>query len=224
MKHCEKDGDRNGAPKDCLSVLDLDRLRATPLNRDPFDFIVVEQVLRASALPSLSADFPDIRRHGSFPVDGLDYGPSFARLVAALTGPAVRQAIEEKFAIDLSGRPTLLTVRGKSDGKDGRIHTDSKTKLITLLLYMNPVWDRAEGRLRLLRGPEDLDDYAKEVTPLAGIMVAFRRSERSFHGHHPHIGERRTLQLNWVTDQAVVRRELGRHRWSARLKALNPFS
>jgi len=224
MKHPEKDGDGNGALKDCQSVLDLDRLRAAPLNRDPFDFIVVEQFLRASALPSLFADFPDIRRHGSFPVESLDYGPSFARLVAALAGTELRNAVDDRFAIDLSGRPTLLTVRGWSDGKDGRIHTDSKTKIITLLLYLNPVWDRAEGRLRLLRGPVNLEDYVQEVTPLAGMMIAFRRSERSFHGHHPHIGERRSLQLNWATDDAVVRRELSRHRWSAWLKVLNPFS
>jgi SM-20-related protein len=223
MKHPEIDDDEIGALTDCLSALDLDRLRAAPLNRDPFDFIVVERFLRASVLPYLYADFPDIRRHGSFPVDGLDCGPSFARLVAALAGPELRKAVEDKFGIDLSGRPTLVTVRGRSDGKDGRIHTDSKTKIITLLLYLNPVWDCAEGRLRLLRGPGDLEDYAAEVAPLAGMMVAFRRSERSFHGHHPHIGERRSLQLNWVTDAPVVRRELGRHRWSARLKALNPF-
>jgi len=117
----------------------------------------------------------------------------------------------------------LLTLRGRSDGKDGYIHTDSATKIITLLLYMNPVWDHVEGRLRLLRGPDDLEDYAREVAPLAGTMLAFRRSERSFHGHHPHVGERRSLQLNWVTDRFVVRRELGRHRWSAHLKALTPF-
>jgi SM-20-related protein len=208
---------------DRLNILDLDRLRAAPLNHDPFDFIVVEQFLRADEQPFIFADFPDIRRHGSFPVEGLDYGPSFAHLVAALTGPALRNAIEDKFGIDLSERPTLLTVRGRSDGKDGRIHTDSKTKIITLLLYLNPVWEPAEGRLRLLRGSADLEDYAKEVAPVAGMMVAFRRSERSFHGHHPHIGERRSLQLNWVTDGSVVRRELGRHRWSARLKALSPF-
>jgi SM-20-related protein len=219
MKHSERDG----GPEDCLSVLDLDRLRAAPLNRDPFDFIVVDEFLRADALSSVIADFPEIRRHGSFPVESLDYGPGFALLVAALTGSAIREAIEEKFGIDLSGRPTLLTLRGKSDEKDGRIHTDSKTKIITLLLYMNPVWDRAGGRLRLLRGPADLEDYAEEVAPIAGNMVAFRRSERSFHGHRPHVGERRSLQLNWVMDEAVVRRELGRHRWSARLKALNPF-
>jgi SM-20-related protein len=223
MKHSKEDRDGNDRLTDRLSVLDLYRLREAPLNRDPFDFVVVEQFLCTGALPSLLADFPDIRRHGSFPVQGLDYGASFARLVAALTGPEVRHAVEEKFGIDLGERPTLLTVRGRSDGKDGRIHTDSKTKIITLLLYMNPVWDCAEGRLRLLRGPENLDDYAAEVMPLAGMMVAFRRSECSFHGHRPHIGERRSLQLNWVTDEAVVRRELSRHRWSARLKALNPF-
>jgi SM-20-related protein len=207
-----------------LSVLDLDRLRATPLVRYPFDFIVVEEFVRRDALAPLIADFPDIRRHGSFPVDTLSYGPAFARLVGALSGAALRRAVEEKFDIDLGDCPTLLTVRGRGDGKDGGIHTDSATKIITLLLYMNPVWEPAEGRLRLLRGPGDLEDYVREVAPLAGTMLAFRRSERSFHGHYPYVGERRSLQLNWVTDRAVVRRELSRHRWSARLKALNPLS
>jgi SM-20-related protein len=201
-------------------MLDLDRLRAVPLVRDPFDFIVVEQFLRREMLASLVADFPVISGHGSYPVEGLEYGTSFARLVAALTGAELSLAIGEKFGIDLSDRPTLLTLRGRSDGKDGYIHTDSATKIITLLLYMNPVWDSAAGRLRLLRGPDDLDDYVAEVAPLAGTMLAFRRSERSFHGHRAHVGERRSLQLNWVTDRSVLRRELARHRWSARLKAL----
>jgi SM-20-related protein len=206
-----------------LNLLDLDRLRAAPLVRDPFDFVVVEEFVRRAALASLLADFPEIRRHGSFPVDSVAGGPAFARLVTALDGAPLRHAIEDKFGIDLDGRPTLLTVRGWSGAKDGRIHTDSATKMITLLLYMNPVWDRAEGRLRLLRGPSDLEDYAVEVAPLAGTMLAFRPSERSFHGHCAHIGVRRSLQLNWVTDSSVVRREFARHHWSARLKALNPF-
>ncbi|MGH7112485.1 MAG: 2OG-Fe(II) oxygenase, partial [Stellaceae bacterium] len=65
----------------------------------------------------------------------------------------------------------------------------------------------------MLRGPADLNDYAVEVAPLLGTMLAFRHSERSFHGHRAHIGERRVLQLNWVTDARVAARELGRHRW-----------
>ena len=185
--------------------------------------MVVEDFVNRSLLPALSTDFPSVRGSGSYPVESLEYGPAFGGLVAELIGPALTCAISIKFGVDLTDRPTLLTVRGVSDGTDGRIHTDSETKIITLLLYMNPVWTAAEGRLRLLRGPGDLDDCAREVAPLAGTMLAFRRSSRSFHGHRPHVGPRRALQLNWVTNHSVVRRELGRHRWSARLKALNPF-
>ena len=207
-----------------MTLLDFDRLRAEPLCRDPFDFVVVEDFVTRDELGPLVADFPPVPGHGSFPVECLACGPVFSRLVAALTGPALRCAIEEKFGLDLGNRPTIVTVRGRSDGKDGRIHTDSESKIITLLLYLNRAWECAEGRLRLLRGPGDIDDYALEVAPLAGTMLAFRRSARSFHGHRPHVGERRMVQLNWVTEPAVVRRELNRHRWSARWKALNPFA
>jgi SM-20-related protein len=205
-----------------LSVLDLDRLTEAPLRRDPFDFVVVEGFVGAAALPALVADFPPVAAHGSFPIAGLRLGPAFAELVAALEGAALRRAVADKFGVALDGRPTLITVRGHSDGKDGRIHTDSASKIITLLLYLNPVWEWPQGRLRLLRGPWDLDDFAVEVAPVAGTMLAFRRSERSYHGHRAHVGERRVLQLNWITEAAVVRRELRRHRWAARWKALHP--
>jgi hypothetical protein len=206
-----------------VKVLDLDRLRATPLEHDPFDFVVVENFVPPAALPAILAEFPPVHGAGSFPIQCLEYGVAFAGLVAALTGPPLTRAVAEKFAVDLDGRPTMLTVRGFGDAGDGRIHTDAASKIITLLLYMNAVWGPSGGRLRLLRGPDDLEDCAREVAPLAGTMLAFRRSARSFHGHRRHIGERRVLQLNWVTDAGVVRRELARHRWSARLKSANPF-
>src|SRR5258708_24670259 len=120
-----------------LTLLDLDRLRAAPLCRDPFDFVVVEDFLDRGELDLLIADFPPVPGHGSFPVQRLACGPVFSRLVAALTGPALRSAVGEKFGLALASRPTMVTVRGRSDGKDGRIHTDSENKIITLLLYLN---------------------------------------------------------------------------------------
>ena len=207
-----------------LSFLDLDRLRAAPLQRDPFDFVVVENFVRPEYVAALAADFPPLGKHGSFPLNGQHCDPAFVRLATELEGDDLRRAIAEKFAINLEGRPTMITLRGYSDGKDGRIHTDSATKLITLLLYMNQGWEEEAGRLRLLRRADDLEDFAAEIPPLAGTMVAFRRSANSFHGHHAHVGPRRSIQLNWVTDAGVVRRELARHRWSARLKSLNPFA
>ena len=205
------------------SLLDLDRLRASSLRREPFDFLIVEDFVARAELPALVAGFPELGRHGSYPLNRGACGPAFARLVDALEGDGLREAIARKFAVDLADRPTMITLRGYSDGKDGRIHTDSSTKIITLLLYMNLEWDDAAGRLRVLRGPGDLDDYAAEVPPLAGTMLAFRRSDASFHGHRPHIGRRQVVQLNWVTDRHVVERETRRHAWSARIKALNPF-
>jgi SM-20-related protein len=174
-------------------------------------------------VPELVEAFPKIAGHGSYPLPALRCEKLFEHLAQELEGDAMRGAIEDKFAIDLGGRPTMITLRGNSDGRDGTIHTDSATKLITVLVYMNPVWQEAAGRLRLLRGPADLSDYVAEIPPLAGTMVAFRRSANSYHGHHAHVGPRRSIQLNWVTDPSVVRREIGRHRWSARLKALNPL-
>lgn len=206
-----------------MGLIDLARLRDAPLRRDPFDFVVVEDFLAAGSVGALVDAFPAVPNHGSYPLSTLASPPLFVNLARELEGEEMRAAIEDKFALDLADRPTMITLRGYSDGKDGGIHTDSVTKLVTVLLYMNHEWPDPAGRLRLLRGPDDLDDYVEEVPPLAGRLVAFRRGEASFHGHHAHVGKRQSIQLNWVTDARVVRRELSRHVWSARLKALNPF-
>ena len=56
--------------------------------------------------------------------------------------------------------------------------------------------------------------------PMMGTLLAFRCGPNAWHGHHPFVGQRRTLQLNWVTDRGVVRREELRHRVSALAKRL----
>ena len=50
----------------------------------------------------------------------------------------------------------------------------------------------------MLRSATDLEDYTAEVVPAGGTMLAFRRTENSFHGHKPHVGERRILQLSYT--------------------------
>lgn len=199
-------------------VFDFAALAGTPCRRDPYDHVIVPGFVRAEAIPAIHADYPEIARPGSFPYQSLDYGPAFARTIAALQGPEMRRAIETVFDIDLAGRPTTVTVRGHCQQKDGRIHPDSEEKLITVLVYMNPDWEAGGGQLRVLRSDSDLDDYAAEVPPTEGTLLAFRRSDRSFHGHRPHVGPRRVLQLNWVTDDRFARRERRRHAVSAFFK------
>jgi SM-20-related protein len=203
-----------------MSLLDLAALRRTPLVREPFDYLIVPGFLRAEVCAAIHADYPPIDSPGSFPLSQLRYGPAFGALIDELQSAEVRQAFEEKFGVDLRGRPTMITVRGHCGPRDGRIHTDTPNKILTVLLYMNPTWEETGGRLRLLRSAHDLEDVLVEVPPLEGTLLAFRRSDNSWHGHKPFVGPRRVIQLNWITDAAVLRRELWRHRLSAWFKQL----
>jgi SM-20-related protein len=202
------------------SLLDLDAFAATPLTSEPYPHLIVPGFLRRETFDAVARDYPRIAKPGSFPVSEVRYGARFQALLDELEGPAMRAAFAAKFAMDLENRPTMVTVRGRAQRKDGRIHSDSTTKLITVLVYMNAAWEETGGRLRLLRGAADLGDYVAEVPPIEGTLVAFKVTPNSWHGHEPIEGERRVIQLNWVRDAAVVRHEQTRHRFSARLKRL----
>lgn len=207
-----------------MGMLDLAAFESTPLVREPFEYLVVPGFVKAEARERVNAAFPRIERTGSFPLSELDYEADFARMMDELNGEAMRMAFEQKFGIDLTGRPTMITVRGRAGQKDGRIHTDTASKIITVLIYMNSRWEASGGRLRLLRSADDLEDMILEIPPEEGTLLAFRRSDNSYHGHKPFFGERRVIQFNWITDQKVVDRELKRHRFSAWTKRVLSFA
>lgn len=208
------------------SALDLDRFRAAPLARAPYDHLVLADFIRPEAQAAIAADFPMIDRGGSFPLSSLACGPAFRAAIDELNGAEVQAAFAEKFAIDLAGRPTMVTARGMARARDGEIHVDSRTKLLTVLIYMNPDWhaeaDSGAGHLRVLRSAGDIEDFAVEIPPAMGTVLAFRCGPQAWHGHKPFEGRRRSIQLNWVRDAGVVRREQWRHRLSAFAKRLLP--
>jgi SM-20-related protein len=203
-----------------LRCLDLETFGATRLTTEPFAHLIVPGFVRESARDGILADYPPIAERGSFPVSQLTYGARFAQFLDELNGDAFRKAFEEKFDLDLSGRPTTITVRGQCGPKDGKIHTDSLSKIITVLIYMNPSWENTGGRLRLLRSGDDLDNMIAEVPPLEGTLLAFKRAENSWHGHKPFVGERRVIQFNWVTSPGNQRVAMLRHHVSAPFKRL----
>jgi len=188
--------------------------------RRPFEHLIVPQFLGAQALAEINADYPKITNAGSFPVDQLAFGLAFRTLLDELNGDEFREAFEQKFGVDLSGRPTITTVRGRCGAGDGKIHTDSATKIITVLIYVNASWDQPGGRLRLLRSAHDLNDIIVEVPPVAGTLLAFKRSNNSWHGHEPFVGERRVIQFNWLTSQGNRQIAMLRHHTSASFKRL----
>jgi SM-20-related protein len=200
--------------------LHLDKLQAATLSTDPFDYLYVPGMIEAGELAEIVHDFPDVPAGGSFDVATLGCGPAFQRLIAEIRGDAFRAPFEDKFGIDLKPYPLHITVRGHVRGKDGQIHIDSKDKILTGLIYFNLDWTESGGRLRLLRNGKNIENYALEILPVAGNMVVFRRGENSWHGHLPSKNRRLSLQFNWVSGDAYVRRELARHRFSGWMKKL----
>jgi len=187
-----------------MAILDLDVIQSTPLERDPFDFVVARGVFAAPALETLNRDYPAIDRPANFKPDNLSYGPAFEQLLAELDGPDFEHLIENKFGVSLGKTYKTITVRKYSEMSDGNIHTDHWSKVVTLILYFNREWTEDAGKLRLMRSIDDIEDYAVEVAPEGGTLIAFRRTAHSYHGYRPFEGERRMLQMSWVKSSKVA--------------------
>lgn len=203
-----------------MSMIDLERLKNTAVALDPFEHCIVPEFIPDDVARDVERDFPCIDQGGSFPLSKLNYGPAFHRLIDQLYTDEVREAFGERLGIDLEGCPPTITVRGRARPKDGRIHIDSSTKLVTVLIYFNRNWHSDGGRLRLLRTGDNLDDVITEVAPETGTLVAFRCRKNAWHGHKPFDGVRRSIQLNWVVNAAAARSSDRRHRLSSMLKRL----
>lgn len=199
-------------------MLKLNTLRQTPVSPQPYPYLVVPQIIEEEYLPRLIADFPDIQHPGSIPVAEANGGPLFHQLINELESETVRQAIADKFQLDLSGLPLFTTLRGVMRNKDGAIHCDSKTKVVTLLMYLNPTWEQPGGRLRILRNGNDLNNYAEEISPTLGRLIVFKVTDNCWHGHVPVVGKRLSIQMNYLVGKAAKGKHQFFHSLSAKLK------
>ena len=200
--------------------LNLDKLRSAKVETEPFEFTIVSGFLSPDTLRKVNETYPPINSGGSFPIESLDTDMVIKEVIDELDGGEFEAVIENLFNVDLSGRPKMYSLRGHTRAKDGQIHTDSKDKIITVLLYFNEQWTQAGGRLRLLRDGRNVDNFVTEVPPDNGTLLVFRRSDTSWHGHHPFEGPRRSLQMNWMTSEGSRGWHRVRHKLSATIKKL----
>src|SRR5687767_9145881 len=166
-----------------FSIINLDALLNARLNDAPFPYMIINDFLRAEFANSIQNDFPVLKSRGSYPVQGLKYGNTFQRLVDELQSPVLKATIAKRFQIDLDDRSTLITVRGMASARDGRIHTDTKSKFLTMLLYLNPAWESSEGSLRILKNGHNLEDFVVEIPPTFGTCLLFKVTDNCWHGH-----------------------------------------
>ena len=182
-----------------MSLLDLEAFARARLQRDPCDYVIVPRFLRPEALTC---------------------GPACDMLLKEIHSPELRALFAAKSGVNLDPLRLEMTFRRFSDANDGPVHNDSRVKVVTALTYFDESWPHAGGRLRLLRSKRDLHDYAAEVEPAHGNLIAFRRSATSYHGFLRYVGERRSLQMYWARPKKQKRGDKQRSEWLRRFKRL----
>ena len=202
-----------------MANLQIEKFTAAPLVREPYEYVVVPGFLPAAELTNVVTNYPPLKA-GSYPLEEVPMTPALQALIDAMDGPEFERAIEKKFNVELAGKPKMYSLRGYCRPTDGKIHTDSKDKIITVLLYLNDGWQQPGGRLRLLNNGDNLQDFVAEVPPDNGTLLVFKRSENSWHGHESFEGVRRSVQMNWMTSEGSRGFHKLRHQISARVKKL----
>jgi hypothetical protein len=195
----------------------------TMTKRIPFPFLIATNMLSETQRQALRDDFPKYKEAGFFPYADDECGPSITQLIGELTAPEIADKLGNKLGIDkLSQYPTLVTICRALNRRHGTIHTDGKAKVATALIYLNEAWSTKDGGcLRFLAGPDNIDGVlAPELKPLYGNFTIFKRTDNSFHGHLPFEGERRVIQIAWLTSEKEKLRKTRTGRISRFLKSV----
>lgn len=189
----------------------------------PFPFLAARNFLPEARRAEIAADFPNYTRPGFFPMVERECGPTVRAIVRSLEHPDFANALGQLLGVEnLGSLPTIVTLRKWSKDSDGRIHNDGKAKVVTALLYLNETWpDTSGGCFRVLTDDQSFNHLAApEVKPLYGHFAAFRRTEGSWHGHLPFVGERRVIQIAWLTSLEDKLRKEKRGRFTRLVKSL----
>lgn len=204
-----------------LTLLNLTALQAAPLQQSPYPYVIINDFIHSPLQAKIEASFPLIQKAGSFPLNAFVLTGAMQALVQELDSEALRQAISAKFSLNLADRPATITLRGYATfERDGKIHTDSKDKLITVLLYLGAEASAAAGCLRILYNDHDIEHYAAEVSPDFGHCVIFKVTPHGWHGFKAVQGQRRAIQLNYVVSARAAMKNNWRHRLAAFFKRL----
>ena len=200
------------------TIINFDAIEQAEITQSPFPFFGLDCVFSESAHQDLLESFPAIEKGGSFPLDHLELTGRFAELIEEIQSDRFREVMAKKFNVELKDKPQIITTRGWSRQKDGRNHTDSKTKLITVLLYVNDGWEPETGRLRMLNS-DDVNDYVAEFSCNIGQLTAFKVTDNCWHGYLPFEGRRQSLQINYLVEERFTNHHVYRHKLSAFLRS-----
>lgn len=206
-----------------LRTIDLEALKRAQVSREPYPHFSGGGILKPEAIDVLERDFPQLKNAGYLTLREITPEGEFATFLDELAGAEVADAVSNLLQFDLRDRPRLITIMRHCPKRAGRIHTDGKVKLATMLVYFNRTWPAGSaGAVRVLRREDNFEDYVAEVVPTMGNFLGFLRSDSSWHGHLPFEGERKVVQITWLESEEAVERKKRNNALAQALKSLWP--
>ncbi len=196
-----------------------DNLQQAEIKQEPYPYAIIKDFIRPEKLEAICRDFPKLTTGGIFNCTEDNTHGDLAKFIDEIQQPRLCSWLSEQFDLQLENLPTMATLRGHSRSKDGRIHTDSKDKLITLMIYLNSTWGTETGKLRILNS-KNINDKAAEVAPSAGTCVIIKTTDNSWHGYKRYIGSRRSIMLNYFVSHKAAKRHTSSHYFSAKFKKI----
>lgn len=193
------------------------------IKSQPFPFFVAKNVLSQELMNTMLEEFPQLKGAGYLPHEKEQCGEAINALIERLQESAFADAVGDNLGIEkLSQYPTYVSISRSLKKRHGNIHTDGKSKVATMLLYLNPEWTLdGNGCLRFLKRIDDYEDMVvPEIKPAYGTLVAFKRTENSFHGHLPFEGQRLVIQIAWLVSAEDKERKAKRGKLAHKLKQL----
>jgi hypothetical protein len=204
-------------------MLNLDAIKSTSLQSDPYDWALVEHAIQPADAKTLLASFPvedfwvieddDGEKSYSYAARplvtlGADRIAPLAPLAQAwqelgrdLLSPSYRHALGE-----LIGRPLDTALmeasiwRWDANAQLGP-HRDLANKIVTQVFYLSNDWDPVWGGCLRILGSNAGEDLAAELPPINGTASVLVRSERSWHSVTPVRGAapepRRSVIVTW---------------------------
>ena len=202
-------------------ILNKQALKTAVINKDFFPYCYIKNSLNNNQLTEkILTEFPQINKGGSFNISSTEEN-SINKLINDFKSPIIKSILSDKFNVDLVNASTIATLRGYSRERDGKIHIDSSSKILTILIYLNETWNHDTGHLRLLKSSKNLENYIAEIPATFGNMVIFKVTNNCWHGYKAFEGIRKSIQINYVHNNSIKIHNI-RHSISSFFKALLP--
>ncbi len=153
-------------------MLNLDALAAAETRTQPYPYLVAWGAVTFEDAERIRADLPPPDQKTA---PGAAPAPTgaFADLVHELQSPTLSRLLASKLGLELAGTTRQISVRRRLGRTDREAIAPPPSDLCTVFLYLGEASDEEQGgALRALNTASDLNDFAEEVAPIAGNLVA----------------------------------------------------